>query len=193
MPSTTSVVTLPNLISIGRMLLVPAIVVLTLNGDHAAALAIFVVAGLSDAADGIIAARFDMRSELGAVLDPLADKILLVSIFVVLAVLGELPVWLVALVVGRDLAILAAVAFAWITVRPLAIRPLWSSKVNTAMQIVLAGGVLTQLGLDLAVDGFVRALIVAAGVTTVVSSADYVLAWWRQAPPRIPESTTGHT
>lgn len=193
MPSTTSVMTLPNLISIGRMLLVPVIVVLTLNGHHAAALAAFVIAGLSDAADGIIATRFDMRSDLGAVLDPLADKALLVSIFVVLAVLGELPLWLVALVVGRDVAILAAVSLSWLVARPMAIRPLLSSKVNTVMQIVLAGGVLTQLGLNLAIDGAVAALVVAVAVTTLASTADYVLALSRQTSPRVRASKVGHT
>lgn len=178
--STTSVMTIPNLISIGRLLLVPVIVVLTLKGLHATALVVFVIAGVSDAADGIIARWMDARSDLGAILDPLADKALLVSIFVVLAADGALPVWLSVLVVGRDALILGAVMLAWLAGRPLTIAPLLASKVNTATQIVLAAAVLTQLGLHLQIEGLIQALIVVATITTVVSGVDYLQAWLRQ-------------
>lgn len=105
----TGRVTIPNFITIFRFLLVPAVVLSLLSDDVGWALVFFVVAGLSDAADGFIARTFDQRSELGAYLDPMADKLLLVSVFIVLAFMGELPLWLVVAAVSRDALIVAAV------------------------------------------------------------------------------------
>src|ERR671925_201528 len=90
---------LPNLISLGRLLLVPLAISLILEGSYAAAFWVFVIAGVSDAADGFIAKRFDRRTRLGALLDPLADKVLLVSVYLTLGVAGQLWTWLVVLVV----------------------------------------------------------------------------------------------
>ncbi len=94
-----------NLITLGRLLSVPVSVWLILAGQFAAAFWMFVLAGISDAVDGFIAKRFDMRTKIGALLDPVADKTLLVSIYVTLGVAGQLPTWLVILVVSRDLMI----------------------------------------------------------------------------------------
>src|SRR5260370_4856839 len=96
---------LPNVISLGRLLLVPLAISLILDGRYYAAFWIFVIAGVSDAVDGFIAKRFDRRTRLGALLDPLADKVLLVSVYVTLGVSGQLWTWLVVLVVFRDIMI----------------------------------------------------------------------------------------
>uniref|UniRef100_UPI0038F6135C CDP-alcohol phosphatidyltransferase family protein n=1 Tax=Streptomyces niveiscabiei TaxID=164115 RepID=UPI0038F6135C len=95
-----------------------------------------------DAVDGFIAKRFDMRSELGAYLDPLADKALIVSIYITLAIVGIIPVWLVIVVVSRDLMIVTAVILSWLMEKPVTIAPIVVSKLNTAAQLVFAALVL---------------------------------------------------
>ena len=121
---------------------------------------VFVLAGLSDAVDGWLAKRFDWRSELGAYLDPLADKLLIVSIFIALGVRDELPLWLVIAVVSRDILIVVAVLLSLVLDQPIPIKPLAISKLNTVAQIALAA---TVLGNDafairewLAADGDAR-------------------------------------
>ena len=104
---------LPNLITLARLLLAPLAVLMIVSQRFPEAFAVFLVAGASDAVDGFIAKRFDLRTELGAYLDPLADKALLVSIYVTLAVVGELPAAIAIIVVSRDLMILIAVLTAW--------------------------------------------------------------------------------
>src|SRR5258708_20286714 len=98
---------LPNLISLGRLLLVPLAISLILDGKYWAAFWVFVVAGISDALDGFIAKRFDRRTRLGALLDPLADKVLLVSVYVTLGIAAQIWAWLVVLVLFRDTIIVA--------------------------------------------------------------------------------------
>ena len=130
--------TIPNIITVGRLLLVPMIVWAIVEGYSGAAFILFVVAGVSDGIDGFIARRYDLRSRLGAYLDPLADKALLVSIFLSLTFLGEIPLWLAMIVVSRDLLIIGGVLLAWVLDRPMEVRPLYISKINTAAQIIFA-------------------------------------------------------
>ncbi len=169
---------LPNLISIVRLLLVPLIVSLMLGRDYELAFALFVVAGLSDAIDGYIANRFNMRTELGAYLDPIADKALLVSVYVTLGVQGELAQVVVTLVVSRDLLIVGAVILSYLVGHPLKIAPLMLSKLNTAAQIVLAAMMLAALGFLPALEPALvpGQWIVAA--TTLLSGLAYFLAWF---------------
>ena len=94
--------TIPNIITILRFILVPGVVYALMSGELDWAFAGFIVAGISDGVDGFIARQFDQRSELGAYLEPIANKLLLVSVFVVLGYMGELPLWLVIAVVSRD-------------------------------------------------------------------------------------------
>src|SRR5262249_30676988 len=111
--------------------------------------------------------------ELGAYLDPIADKTLLVSIYVTLGLAGHLPVWLVIAVVSRDILIVGAVVLSWMLSRPLTMHPLLISKVNTFAQIVLAGLVLAELGLGLCVDPLVHRVIGVRGAHTFVSPAPF--------------------
>src|SRR5918993_4627925 len=120
--------TIPNIITIGRLIIVPFVVMMIGQGRWGIAFVLFVAAGISDAVDGFIARRFDMRSELGAYLDPLADKALLVSIYVTLSVTGVLPGWLAIMVVSRDIMIVAAIIVSRLMERPVAIKPLFISK-----------------------------------------------------------------
>ena len=170
---------LPNLISIIRLLLVPLIVSLMLGRDYGPAFVVFVVAGASDAIDGMIARRFGMRTLLGAYLDPIADKALLVCVFVTLGVQGQVAQLLVTLIVARDLLIVGAVILSYVIGHPLRIAPLMLSKVNTAAQIILAGFLLAELSF---VGGIHGAVIVPlewiVGATTIVSGLAYFIAWF---------------
>ena len=171
--------TLPNLISVLRLLLVPVIVMLIISGDDLAAFWIFVVAGLSDAADGIIARRFGLFSELGAYLDPIADKALLVSIYLSLGLIGSLPAWLVILVISRDILIVGAVILSWVMGRPVEMHPLMVSKANTTAQITLAAVVLAEAGLELSTGGLRLLLVYAVAGLTAISTAAYLVEWLR--------------
>ena len=171
--------TIPNLITILRFLLVPAVVLAMLNMRWDWAFAGFLVAGISDGVDGFIARRFNQQSELGAYLDPMADKVLLVSVFVVMGFIGQLPLWLVVTMVSRDALIVCAVVLSTVMAHPVEMKPLYVSKANTAAQIVLAAVVLGELALGLHLDPLRPALILLSGVLTVASAAAYLVAWLR--------------
>ena len=150
-----------------------------MNGWMLAAFLLFLAAGVSDAIDGYLAKRFAMTSELGAYLDPLADKALIVSIYVTLGVSGEIPRWLVILVVSRDIMIVGAVLLAWLVGKPLPMKPLLVSKLNTAAQLVFACVVLATLGLRFEADWLVAAAMAAVTLLSLLSIAAYVREWVR--------------
>jgi cardiolipin synthase len=168
---------LPNLITIARILMVPFIIWLIISGEMLAAFIAFLVAGVSDGVDGFLAKRWSQVTALGAHLDPLADKLLLVSIFVALGVGSYLPPWLVILVVSRDLLILGGLMVAWVMHRPMPIKPLVISKVNTFGQILLVGSVLGVLGLGLEFPRLLQLGSFAVGALTVISGAVYLRDW----------------
>jgi cardiolipin synthase len=172
-------VNLPNIITIGRVLLVPLIVWAIASNEMLAAFWLFVAAGLSDAIDGFLAKRLGVASELGAYLDPLADKAMLMSIYITLSVVGVMPLWVAIAVVSRDIMILAAVVVAWIVDKPLTIAPLAISKLNTIAQIVLAGLVLAAQGFGFDPGYAYIAMLTAVGVLTGVSAAAYLVIWMR--------------
>ena len=170
---------LANSITILRFLLVPGVVYAMLTGEMGWAFAGFVIAGISDAVDGFVARHFNQRSELGAYLDPVADKLLLVSVFVVLAIMGKLPLWLVIAAVSRDALIICAVILSSVMALPVKMKPLMVSKANTAAQIVLAAAVLGELAFQLQFAPLRTGLIYLCGVLTVASTAAYLVAWLR--------------
>ncbi|HET9903523.1 MAG TPA: CDP-alcohol phosphatidyltransferase family protein [Xanthobacteraceae bacterium] len=175
----TSPVNLPNLITLARILSVPIVVWAIAANEMLVAFVLFVTAGISDAVDGFLAKRFDMKSELGAYLDPLADKVLIVSIYVALGITQEIPRWLVILVVSRDLMIIGAVMLSWLVGKPVAVRPLVISKINTVAQIVLAGLVLGSLGLSFDPGWLMPACMAAVAALTLLSVGAYVREWIR--------------
>jgi cardiolipin synthase len=170
---------LPNLITIGRILLVPVIVWAITSGEMLFAFILFLAAGVSDAIDGFLAKRFGMASELGSYLDPLADKALIVSIYIALGIADALPRWFVILVVSRDIMIVSAVMLSWIAGNPVTIKPLAVSKANTAAQIVLATLVLASLGLGFKAGWLIDFGIAVVAILTLVSIAAYVREWVR--------------
>ncbi len=170
---------IPNLITLARIVLVPVVVWAILAGQAGLAFSLFVVAGVSDAVDGFLAKRFGMTTVLGAYLDPLADKALLVSIYVTLGINSELPLWLVILVVSRDIMIVGGVLLSWLLGHPMKVKPLIVSKLNTLAQIVLASVALGALGLGIEVPGVKLAFIVLVALTTALSVAAYLSQWLR--------------
>lgn len=172
-------VSIPNIITLGRILLVPIIIWAIASNQMEIAFAIFVVAGVSDAVDGFLAKRFNMASELGALLDPLADKALLVSIFVTLGILGAVPRWLVILVVSRDIMIVGAVIVSWLFNKPIPMKPLMVSKLNTGAQVAFVALVLAALGFGFDSSPYEGVLMTAIAILTLVSVSLYLVEWGR--------------
>lgn len=172
---------LPNLISMTRLLMVPLIVWLIAIGQWKAAFVLFCAAGLSDALDGLIAKRFNAQTRLGRYLDPIADKSLLIAIFITLGVKGALPVWLVILVVSRDILIVGGVMLLYALDQLFEPRPLLASKFNTVAQIALAALVMADLGFAIPrPDWLLTALTLLTAATVVISGAAYLIDWGRR-------------
>ncbi len=181
---------LPNVITVVRIGMVVPIAWLLWRGDYVVVLILTGVAGASDAADGWLARRLGAVSQLGAALDPVADKLLVVSIFVICAAQGHLPVWLAAIVLGRDVVIMCGAGVYRLLFGHIEFSPTYLSKANTAVQIAMAllvllwlcgfGAISRLIGAALAPYGFY--LLAALGVA---SGLDYVITWsvraWREA------------
>ncbi len=170
---------LPNLITIARILAVPVVVWAIISNEMLLAFVLFLLAGISDGVDGFLAKRFGMKTDLGAHLDPLADKILIVSIYVALGVNTAVPGWLVILVVSRDILIVGAFMLSWILGRPLEAKPLMVSKLNTAAQIIFAGLVLGGLGMGLSLSWLLPWAMMVVATLTLLSVGAYVREWVR--------------
>jgi cardiolipin synthase len=170
---------IPNIITLGRIILVPFIVWAIASNQMEIAFAIFIVAGVSDAVDGFLAKRFNMASELGALLDPLADKALLVSIYVALGIWDAVPRWLVILVVSRDIMIVSAVIVSWLLGKPIPMKPLMVSKLNTVAQVGFAALVLAALGFGFKSSPYDLILMGFVTVFTLVSVSLYLVEWVR--------------
>jgi len=175
----TLLANLPNLITLVRLALVPVVITCIVQPQWGLAFVLFVVAGVSDAIDGWLAKRLDLRSELGAWLDPLADKALLVSIYIALAIAGVVPAFIAILVVSRDVMIIAGVIVAILLDRPFPIKPLWVSKINTTVQIAFASTVLAAKAFDLSLGIWFQAAIWLVAVLTLLSAGAYVRQWLR--------------
>lgn len=171
--------TIPNIITIGRFLLVPAIIYALAHQQMPLAFGLFLAAGISDGVDGFIARHFNQRSELGAWLDPLADKLLLVSVYVMLGITGTFPDWLVILVVTRDVLIVGAVVLSSIMAQPMEAQPILISKANTAAQIVLVVITLSALAFKLPLEDVKHWFTWIVAVLTILSAASYFRIWIR--------------
>ena len=172
---------IPNLISLARIILVLPVALLLLREQYGWALLLFFIAGVSDGLDGYLAKHFGWRSRLGSILDPVADKMLLVTSYLCLAWVGLIPLWLVALVMGRDVVIvLGALAFHWLVGR-YEMAPTWISKLNTVLQITLVLALVLSNGLYTLPEALLLGLVYGACLTTVMSGLDYVWTWGRKA------------
>jgi cardiolipin synthase len=171
--------TLPNYITVARFIMVPVIILAMINGYMLLAFILFLLAGVSDGIDGFIARRFNQRSELGTWLDPMADKFLLVAVFLMLGWLGALPVWVVLLAVTRDGLIVVAVVLSGLMNKPVKMRPLLVSKANTLMQIVLVVLVMAELAGLMDFGVLVDWTIYLVAGLTVASASAYLVSWLR--------------
>jgi cardiolipin synthase len=174
-------VNIPNFISLARLLMVPIVIWAILDDRLGLAFWLFVGAGLSDAVDGFLARRLSCISVVGEYLDPLADKALLMSIYVALGTQGYLPNWIVILVVSRDVLIIGGAMLYQLLTGNLKMSPLFVSKINTLVQILLAGLVLGSHGLEVEAELPIVALVWLAGITTLVSGGSYVVGWSAKA------------
>lgn len=172
---------IPNLISIARVILVFPVIWLLLSHHYQSAMLLFFVAGASDALDGFLARQFHWQSRLGSILDPLADKFLLVSTFLCLGWLKALPWWLIGLIVLRDVVIVAGAVVYNFRIEKLDAEPSLISKLNTGLQIFLALLVVYGLGFSKEFSNFLPWMIWAVAITTVLSGLSYVVRWGGKA------------
>jgi len=178
---TVSLRQLPNLISLFRILLIVPIAAALLHREWLAALALFFIAAVSDAADGFLAKQFGWQTDLGALLDPSADKLLVATVFVTLTVQGSVPLWLTAAVVGRDLTIVLGALAYRLWFGPLRMRPTAVSKLNTLFQLTFILCVVARREFALPPAWFETLLGALVLATTAVSGIDYVLSYGGRA------------
>lgn len=145
------------------------------------AFVLFVIGGISDALDGLIAKQFNSVTRLGKYLDPLADKVLLVAIYVTLGVKGDIPSWLVILVVSRDLLIVGGVLLSYMMDIRVKIRPVLVSKANTFFQIMLAALILGTAAFEVDPGYLIIANVYIVAVTTLLSGYSYLATWIKQS------------
>ena len=172
---------IPNLISILRILLVIPVIAALREHQFGLAMVLFAIAGISDALDGFLAKHYHWESRLGSILDPLADKLLLVASFATLTWLGFLPSWLLWLVLGRDIMIVFGVLSYHYLFGKVKVHPVWSSKINTLFQIVLVFAVIVQHYAGLAIQDWIVIGISLVVVSVFISGAEYILIWGSRA------------
>ena len=175
---------LPNIISFLRIILVAPIVWALLNNQYDLAVILFVIAGISDGVDGYLAKRFDWTSRFGGVLDAIADKLLLVSTFICLWLLAVFPLWLVALIIIRDVLIVGGGVIYNLKVEKFIAEPSVMSKLNTLLQIVLATVGVLSLGLLNVSAVMIDVLSWAVAFTVVLSGFGYANTWGRRVVKR---------
>jgi cardiolipin synthase len=176
---------LPNAISLFRIALVAPILVLIVNGRFELALILFFVAGFSDGVDGYLAKRFNWHTRLGALLDPIADKLLVAGTFVILVYTGHVPLWLAAIVILRDVIIIGGAAAYNFFVGPVDGEPTRISKLNTALELLFILFVLSRAAFGWPAEIAITVVGAAVLVTVVISGIDYVWSWTRRARPHL--------
>jgi cardiolipin synthase len=172
---------LPNIISIGRILLVPVIIVAILGDRNGIALLLFLLAGLSDALDGFIARRFGLCTKLGAMLDPVADKLLIVSTVLVFFWLGRLPGWLMLAIVFRDLIIVGGTVAWRFRFGRVEMAPSIAGKLNTCLQICMIFLVLVQTSGLASLSSWLPLVFFLVFLTTLISGIHYMVTWGYRA------------
>lgn len=175
------IIYLPNILSLARIALVPLLLVLLQEQNFLMSLVIFIVAGITDGLDGYIAKHYNAKTKLGGILDPLADKALLVSSYVMLSLLELIPFWLVVVVVFRDLIIISGYLIMEIFFGSVTIEPLKISKLNTVMQITYIVLVLAAMAWQLNIPTVLLMTAYMVFVTSFLSGAMYVYIWSKRA------------
>lgn len=173
---------IPNLLSAFRVILILPVLVFIFRQQHAAAAVLIAIAVFTDGLDGFLARQYSWRTRMGGILDPIADKLLFVSVFLALGATGHIAPWLVALVIGRDLVIAGGALAYERLIGPVEAQPTWLSKINTVVLFFFTAAVLLQLaGWTLASAGLVKGLELLVVATVVTSGVQYVWVWGRRA------------
>ncbi len=173
--------TLPNLITLLRLLLVVPVAVSIIGQHFGIALLLFVIASVSDGIDGFLARRFNWTSRFGSMLDPIADKALLVTVFVLLTYTGFIPLWLAVVVIARDLIILGGATLYHILFGDYEFAPTFLGKCSTAFQFTLVTLMLVDLALTELPEVLMSAMIWLVFAVSSLSGLDYVYTWARKA------------
>ncbi len=172
---------IPNLISILRILLVAPLALCLLSKNYTASLGVFLLAGFSDALDGYLARRFDWASRLGALLDPLGDKLLMMTTYLILGLQTLIPMWLVLAVILRDVIIVSGGLLYRFLVGDVVIKPIISSKINMVLQVLLMFSLLLSLSLYPLPPRWLQTLMWLVLFSTLISGSCYVYQWGRRA------------
>ena len=172
---------LPNAISLLRIALIAPILILIINDQYGLALVLFWVAGFSDGLDGYLAVRFSWHTRIGALLDPIADKLLVAGTFITLAYVEQIPVWLAALVIFRDVVIIGGATVYNFLIRPVEGEPTRISKLNTALELLFILFVMSRAGFGWPDTISITVLGASVVVTVVISGLDYVMKWAHRA------------
>jgi cardiolipin synthase (CMP-forming) len=170
--------TIPNLITTIRIILTPIFVIYIINDELISGLVVIVISGLSDGIDGMVARLFNQKSKLGAYLDPLADKIILISAFITLSVRHLLPSWLTVLVISRDVLILMGISIMFLNGMKINIKPAISSKITTCLQFITLISVLAKEYLS-RFDNYYRYLFYMTALFTTISFLQYMYQWFK--------------
>ena len=172
---------LPNLITALRFLLIPVLVLLLVEQRYVTAFAVFIVSALSDLADGMLARRWNVRTRLGAIADPLADKLTMLAVTLVLASQALMPVWLAAAIVVRDVVIMGGAVAFHVVVGRVDMAPSWLSKFNTALEFIVLSSLLADAARVIEVTALLPPLFVLVMATIIGSGVHYVCVWGRKA------------
>jgi len=167
-------INIPNILTVIRILLTPLFVILLQKGMYLFSLYVFAIAGISDGLDGFIARYFNQRTVMGAYLDPIADKLLLMASFVSLAIFGFIPEWLTIIVISRDIIIVLGIAIFSVTNSPFDIKPTIISKLTTFAQLSTIFIILLTLAIDFEISSIKPSIFWITAIITIVSGFQYI-------------------
>ena len=171
---------IPNIISIFRILLILPVLLLIFRSQYQWALLLFLIAGLSDALDGYLAKHFGWRTRVGALLDPVADKLLIAGSYIALAWLNLIPFWLATIVVCRDLIIAIGVFIYSFIIEPFEGEATRISKINTFLELLFVLVILCSIAFDWPANSVITVIGSAVLVTVFISGIDYIISWIRR-------------
>ena len=171
---------IPNIISIFRILLILPVLLLIFRSQYQWALLLFLIAGLSDALDGYLAKHFGWRTRVGALLDPVADKLLIAGSYIALAWLNLIPFWLATIVVSRDLIIAIGVFIYSFIIEPFEGEATRISKINTFLELLFVLVILCSIAFDWPANSIITVIGSAVLVTVFISGIDYIISWIRR-------------
>lgn len=172
---------IPNIITCSRILLIIPIIMAIFNNDYKIACYLFILAGISDGLDGFLARRFNWVSRFGSIADPIADKLLLMSCFIALALKEVIPFWLPVTIILRDLWVISGAVSYHYLIRPYQMAPTFMSKINTFLQILLLFLTIINLGITEIKPAMLDAMVWLTLVACVLSGIHYTYVWGKKA------------